>query len=159
MNNNYNHIIAKFIWVKFITAQIQAHLITMSFSIQRNRPFAYYSEVTTWNPRFDVRENNDTYELDGELPGVNQEDINMEFTDPQTLVVNGNIKREYDAPESNSASQKYWASERSVGSFQRVFTFPQDINQGDVKASLRKGLLKVTIPKTAPPVSRRIRID
>ncbi|KAI5305765.1 hypothetical protein KEM56_003390 [Ascosphaera pollenicola] len=125
----------------------------MSFAIQQNRPFAYYSEVTTWNPRFDVRENGDGYELDGELPGVNQEDINMEFTDPQTLVVNGGIKREYEVPESSTAGQRYWASERSVGSFQRVFTFPQDINQNDVKATLRKGLLKVKIPKTAPPAT------
>ncbi|KAI5281536.1 hypothetical protein KEM54_003211 [Ascosphaera aggregata] len=131
----------------------------MSFALQKNRPFAYYAEVSTWNPRFDVRENQDTYELDGELPGVNQEDVNMEFTDPQTLVVNGTIKREYETPESNSTNQRYWASERSVGSFQRVFTFPQDINQDEVRASLKKGVLKVTIPKTAAPARRRIRIE
>ncbi|KAI5282870.1 hypothetical protein KEM52_003565 [Ascosphaera acerosa] len=157
----------------------------MSYSLQRNRPFAYYAETPrqAWNPRFDVRENKDTYELDGELPGVNQDDINMEFTDPKTLIVNGYVKRDYDAPEdlargsdsgrgrggggggggartsvSTEPTTRYWASERSVGRFQRIFTFPNDVDQDAVRASLKKGLLKVTIPKGAP-ATRRIRIE
>ncbi|EFR01760.1 hypothetical protein MGYG_04763 [Nannizzia gypsea CBS 118893] len=46
-------------------------------------------------PKFDVRELKDEYHLDGEIPGVNQKDIEIEFSDPQTLVVRGRTKREY----------------------------------------------------------------
>ena len=45
-------------------------------------------------PRFDVREGNDGYQLDGELPGIDQKDITIEFTDPHTLVVKGRSAQE-----------------------------------------------------------------
>ncbi|KAK2750258.1 hypothetical protein FQN55_002403 [Onygenales sp. PD_40] len=48
-------------------------------------------------PRFDVREDKDAYHLDGELPGIKQKDIDIEFIDSQTLVIKGHTKREYTA--------------------------------------------------------------
>ncbi|EGD96779.1 Heat shock protein 30 [Trichophyton interdigitale] len=53
-------------------------------------------------PKFDVRECKDGYHLDGEIPGVNQKDIEIEFTDPQTLVVRGKTKREYTSTNMNN---------------------------------------------------------
>lgn len=50
---------------------------------------------TAFSPRFDVRETKDAYLLDGELPGINQKDINIEFSDPHTLVINGRAERSY----------------------------------------------------------------
>lgn len=50
---------------------------------------------TTFSPRFDVRETKDAYLLDGELPGINQKDINIEFSDPHTLVISGRAERSY----------------------------------------------------------------
>lgn len=50
---------------------------------------------TVFTPAFDVRESNDAYYLDGELPGVDQSNIDIEFTDPQTLVVKGRTERNY----------------------------------------------------------------
>jgi HSP20 family molecular chaperone IbpA len=51
----------------------------------------------TFNPRFDVRELEDAYELHGELPGVDQKDIEIEFTDPQTITIRGRCERTYTA--------------------------------------------------------------
>jgi len=48
-----------------------------------------------WNPRFDVREANDEYYLEGELPGAEQNDIEIEFTDSRTLVIKGKTTRVY----------------------------------------------------------------
>jgi len=45
--------------------------------------------VRTFQPRFDVKENKDSYELHGELPGIAQKDINIEFTDATTLSIRG----------------------------------------------------------------------
>lgn len=42
-----------------------------------------------------MRELNDAYYLDGELPGIDQSNIHIEFTDPQTLVVKGHTERNY----------------------------------------------------------------
>lgn len=60
----------------------------------------------TFNPRFDVRETEITYELHGELPGLERENVNIEFTEPQTLVIRGRVERNYavESPESDSTA-------------------------------------------------------
>jgi len=50
-----------------------------------------------WQPKFDVREVSDAYELYGELPGVIRDDVQIEFSEPQTLVVRGKADRNYTA--------------------------------------------------------------
>jgi HSP20 family molecular chaperone IbpA len=50
-----------------------------------------------FNPKFDVRETEHTYELHGELPGIERENINIEFTEPQTIVIRGHIERAYQS--------------------------------------------------------------
>ncbi|KAJ9144875.1 Heat shock protein 30 [Coniochaeta hoffmannii] len=53
--------------------------------------------VRTFNPKFDVRETENTYELHGELPGIDRENITIEFTEPQTIVVSGHVERSYQS--------------------------------------------------------------
>jgi len=50
---------------------------------------AFASSLTKFQPKFDVKETKDNYELHGELPGIEQKDVNIEFTDAQTLVIRG----------------------------------------------------------------------
>lgn len=64
-----------------------------------NRGFA--NSVRAFSPKFDVREQQDTYELQGELPGIEQKDIHIAFADPHTLVVKGRIEREYSSEGSH----------------------------------------------------------
>ncbi|KAJ5626005.1 hypothetical protein N7510_002314 [Penicillium lagena] len=154
----------------------------------------------TFTPAFDVRERDDGYYLDGELPGVDQGNIDIEFTDPQTLVIKGRTERAYgesttngnkdlkstrwrqptvqnedededaqsntdtDAttttdPVSNHQSPyHYWVSERSIGNFQRTFTFPTRVDQDAVRANLKNGILSVFVPKEAAPRTKKIRV-
>jgi len=54
------------------------------------------SQVTrTFSPKFDVKELPEAYELHGELPGIEQKDVEIEFTDPQTLSIRGRTERTY----------------------------------------------------------------
>jgi HSP20 family molecular chaperone IbpA len=48
-----------------------------------------------WQPKFDVREVADAYELNGELPGLTKENVHIEFTEPQTMLVRGKVERSY----------------------------------------------------------------
>jgi HSP20 family molecular chaperone IbpA len=71
------------------------------------------SSVRSFAPRFDVRETNDAYLLDGELPGIAQKDIDIEFSDSDTLVIKGRSEREYHSgtpeqatPEPSDDKQK-----------------------------------------------------
>ena len=45
-------------------------------------------------PRFDVRERTAAFELQGEIPGLRQQDVVIEFVDPHTLVIRGRVERE-----------------------------------------------------------------
>lgn len=64
--------------------------------VQHNNAAAGASRhgVASFQPRFDVRELDGAYELRGELPGVEQKDLEVEFTDAQTLVIRGRTERE-----------------------------------------------------------------
>ncbi|OAA64912.1 30 kDa heat shock protein [Cordyceps fumosorosea ARSEF 2679] len=62
------------------------------------------SAVSHWQPKFDVRETSDAYELHGELPGLSKNDVSIEFTEPQTLVVRGKVERNYTAGSAPNAA-------------------------------------------------------
>ncbi|KAK5467059.1 hypothetical protein LTS15_000029 [Exophiala xenobiotica] len=118
----------------------------------------------TWAPSFDMKETQDSFVLDGELPGIDQKDITIEFVDDQMLSIKGRaetVKEEGKAPKQGEAGKEvaggkkaeqeeptYWYSERSVGEFARTFGFPTPIDQDKVKASLKDGVLHVVVPKT-----------
>lgn len=144
-----------------------------------------------FSPNFDIHETEAAYILEGELPGLSDKsNVNIEFTDDNTLIVRGKIEksvtRSSPEPESkpteekstrNAGSQvakrtddsqkavgkpgdvyRYWVSERTVGEFQRSFSFPGAVNIEEVKASLEHGLLRIVVPKQKE-VSKGRRIE
>lgn len=61
--------------------------------VYRSKCHMNHDPVQFFTPKFDVRESNGSYHLDGELPGASQDDIEIQFTDPHTLVVKGRSQR------------------------------------------------------------------
>jgi len=59
--------------------------------------------MSTFSPKFDVREIPNAYELHGELPGIEQKDIEIEFTDSQTLTIKGRSERSYSSAPAKGA--------------------------------------------------------
>lgn len=53
------------------------------------------SQLRSFTPKFDVKEQKESYELYGELPGIDQKDIEIEFTDASTLTIKGHTERSY----------------------------------------------------------------
>jgi len=74
-----------------------------------------HQQANTFTPRFDVQETKETYELLGELPGVDQENVNIEWTDEHTLAISGQtqsrrcspktLTEEKTAPEATEAAE------------------------------------------------------
>ena len=60
-----------------------------------DRPSA--SVMKSFTPKFDLKEVKDGYELHGELPGIEQKDIEIEFTDANTLTIKGRTERSYES--------------------------------------------------------------
>lgn len=52
-------------------------------------------QLPTFSPRFDVKEVETGYELHGEIPGAERDNISIEFTEPQTIVISGRTERSY----------------------------------------------------------------
>jgi len=184
-----------------------------------------FQSIQTFSPKFDVKETKDAYELHGELPGIDESNISIEWTDGNTLTISGRTEHRvergqrpagfiegekqedqkkleggqqqeaYRKPsvedESSSAQKesgqkdesssggavtktdqsdqqvaqkpqeeaKYWVSERAVGEFSRSFSFPTRVDQDNVKASLKNGVLTIIVPKAKAPQPRKINIE
>lgn len=63
--------------------------------------------TVSFKPKFDVRETETSYELHGELPGIERDNIKIEFTDDQTILVRGRVERTYDSrkPETEAETE------------------------------------------------------
>lgn len=64
-----------------------------------------HPHVRPFSPKFDVRESAQSYELHGELPGITQEDIDIEFAenDSNALTIKGSIEREHQKSSNNES--------------------------------------------------------
>lgn len=62
------------------------------------------SSSNPFKPKFDVRETETTYELHGELPGLERENVQIEFTEPQTIVISGRVERTYETKPTTEAT-------------------------------------------------------
>jgi len=107
------------------------------------------------SPRFEISESDEAVEVSAELPGMDEKDIDVTL-DEHSLTVKGEKKAEREEKKRN-----YHVSERSYGEFRRVIPLPAGVDQAKVKATFKKGVLHVTVPKTEQPASesRRIKIE
>ena len=79
----------------------------------------------------------------GRVAGIDAKDIDVSVSG-DTLILKGEKRQEKDEKDQN-----YHFSERSYGSFQRSFQLPSRIDQNKVAADFSKGVLTITLPKTA----------
>lgn len=93
----------------------------------------------------DIKEHENNYELNLELPGFKKEEIQAELKDGY-LVINATHNETNDGEEENG---KFIRKERYSGSYQRSF-YVGDITQEDIKATFENGILKLDIPKKEP---------
>ena len=94
-------------------------------------------------PAVDVTEDDKAYRIAAELPGMDEKDVEVAVSG-DTLTIKGEKRQERETKEPN-----YYLSERSYGSFQRAFALPDGIDRDKIDASFAKGVLTVTLPKTA----------
>ena len=101
-------------------------------------------------PSVDVTENDKQIEITAELPGLEDKDVQVNFAD-NVLTIRGEKKAEKEEKDKT-----YRLVERSYGSFVRSLELPDGVNADAIKASIDKGVLKVTVPKPAPAQVKKI---
>lgn len=92
-------------------------------------------------PNVDIRENKKSYKITIEVPGVEENDVKLEFSDGM-LTVSGEKKHEKEEKDEN-----YHCVERSYGSFRRVLSLPEDIDADAIEANFKNGVLTITVPR------------
>lgn len=105
--------------------------------------------------RADIRDLDDKFVLEAELPGFNKEDISLDLKEG-ILTIKAEHK-ENDEQKNNQG--EYIRRERRYGSFARSFDV-SGIDESGITAAYNNGILEVTLPKQAPvvPESRQINI-
>lgn len=104
--------------------------------------------MADWTPSCNVSETNEEYRIEAELPGVKQEDLEVNI-DERVLTLRGE-RRE----EKEEKGKKYHRVESSYGSFTRSFTLPDDASEDEIAAEYKDGLLIVRIPRIEPKESK-----
>ena len=95
----------------------------------------------------DIKEFDDKYEVEIDLPGFKKDEVHAELKDGYLVV---SAEKGLDEDEKDKKSGKYLRRERYAGSCQRSFYVGEGIHQEDIKASFDNGELKIVVPKEAP---------
>ncbi len=104
-----------------------------------------------WLPAVNVEEAADELLLTAELPGMREEDVNVDIEN-NILTIRGEKREEGDE------GHRYHVSERRYGSFHRSFTLPRSIQADAIRAEFDNGVLTVRLPKAPEAKSRSIEI-
>jgi len=97
-----------------------------------------------WIPAADVSEDDKQFVLTLEVPGLKSDEVKVDL-DGKRLTISG----EKAATNGQATGTR---------SFQRVFTLPEQVETGQIGASLADGILKVELPKIAKPEPKRIEV-
>ena len=102
-------------------------------------------QIEKWQPCCDIAENKDSFTVHAELPGIKKEDITINFDhDTHVLSIKGETKTEKKVDH-----EKFHKVERRTGSFERQFVLPQNADGDKIAASMKDGVLEISIQKLA----------
>jgi len=104
------------------------------------------------NPAMELATTDAGYELNVELPGLEEKDIEIEFADG-VLTVSGEKREGSDKKEDG-----YLVSERRYGSFRRQLALPADVDPEAIDATFRNGVLKLAMKKDEQAATRTKKI-
>lgn len=124
-------------------------------ALARWEPFKemeFWTRPTLISPRVDVSENEKAYEIEAEIPGVDEKDVSVSVTDGR-LVLRGEKKTEREEKKKD-----YHMKERSYGAFERSFRLPEDVEVDKISADFSNGVLNIIVPKSAKAKSKERKI-
>lgn len=106
-----------------------------------------------WAPMADISETKDKLIVKAELPGLDPEDITLSLSG-NLLTIEGEKKKEKEEKDEH-----HYFLERYSGSFHRSFRLPVEVLEDKIDAKFDKGVLTITLPKTAKTQKKQIKIN
>lgn len=113
----------------------------------------FESRMGAFTPQVDVTENDKEIKISAELPGMDEKDIDVSLQNDM-LTIKGEKKE-----EKEDKGKDYYRMERSYGSFIRTIPLPVEVETDKVEAKFKKGVLSITLPKTAQAVAETKKIE
>jgi HSP20 family protein len=109
-------------------------------------------DVTTVYPVVNIEETENEYLISAELPGMEKKDIHISLEN-NVLAISGEKKSESKSDEKN-----YHRFERTYGKFYRSFELPHSINQDNIDAGYKNGILNISLPKAEEAKPKQIEV-
>ena len=125
---------------------------SMGWPLQRGQELV---KTADWTPRVDISETDKEFAIKAEIPDVQKEDVKVSV-DNGVVTIQGERKQ-----EKEEKGKKFHRVERYYGSFVRSFTLPDNIDEANIKASFKDGMLNLQIPKSAvaKPKSIEVKVE
>ncbi len=137
-----------FPWREPLTTELDEFFERMHHFLGTTAP--PWTETMAWAPLADLRETDEAYTVECELPGIKREDIDVEVG-RQEICIAGELKEREGEGVLRRAT-------RRTGRFEYRALLPADVKSEEVSASLTDGILTVTIPKAQATKPRHIEI-
>jgi len=106
-----------------------------------------------WMPSIEVFDKDDKLVMKAELPGMNEEDIDVSVKD-NILTIKGERKDENEVKE-----EEYYRCERFYGSFFRAIPLPSQVDAENIEANYEGGILEITLPKASEEKAKKIKVS
>ena len=104
--------------------------------------------------KIDVKEDEKSYLVHAEIPGVKKDDINVSI-DGNQVSISAEVRREKEEKQG----EKVLRSERYYGKVYRAFALAQDVDQGGATARYENGILELTLPKKQATAQKRLTVQ
>lgn len=107
-------------------------------------------------PKVDIKDKKEAIVVRAELPGIAEEDVNVEILD-NVITISGEKKDEKESPPAGG-DKGYYYKESHSGAFSRSFTLPSDVKAEKAIAEMKNGVLTITVPKIEPKKASKVKI-
>ncbi len=107
----------------------------------------------TWLPIVDIEEDNESFVVKAELPGLKKEDVKISVRG-NLLTISGERKK-----EEETKNKTYHRVERLYGKFSRTISLPSEVDMSKIKAIYKDGILHITLPKLETMKPKEIEVE
>jgi HSP20 family protein len=108
----------------------------------------------THAPAIDVTENDESYIVKADLPGIKKEDINVTVHEGM-LTISAETKAENEKKDGDKVIRR----ERRYGKYTRSMSLGQQVDEANVKAAYKDGVLELMLPKKTEAKRQKITVD
>lgn len=134
-------------WWKTMQRDPDAGWMLKNFDVMSSdldRSWAFPVGIGAYIPRLDTTEQNNEIKITAEVPGIEENNLDVTVTD-DSVTIKGDKKDEV----TEGRDQAFHSIERSYGSFERSILLPCKVESAKAQATLKNGILTITVPKSA----------